>query len=153
MEKIKKGKSFYASVHYWLKINYGVATKCENKKCVGRSINYQWAKKKEKGYEYKRENFFQLCRSCHAQYDCTEKTRRLLKKHHRNTEKTHCIVGHKFDKENTFLYIGKARAGVLFRNSMRLCRECGRIRHRKWLSKNKEYTALYNRNYRRKLKK
>lgn len=59
----------YAAIHYWLKKNYGVAVKCENEKCPNKQSRFEWALKKDKKYEYKRENYIQLCRSCHNKYD------------------------------------------------------------------------------------
>ena len=68
----------YAAIHYWLRNKYGRATKCEGKNCSGISVEYQWAKLREKQYARKRGNFMQLCRSCHARYDITEETRKKM---------------------------------------------------------------------------
>ena len=64
----------YARIHRWLKNNFGIAIKCDNNLCEGKSINFQWALVKGKKYEKNRENFIQLCKSCHSKYDITEET-------------------------------------------------------------------------------
>jgi hypothetical protein len=51
--------------------------------------------------------------------------------------KTHCIRGHEFNQENIYPY----------RNN-RHCKECGRIRHRKYNKTHKEQKNEYNRQYR-----
>lgn len=58
----------YAKIHAWLRKKYGRATKCEMKGCGSKSL-FQWALKKGKDYEKKRENFKQLCAGCHKHYD------------------------------------------------------------------------------------
>jgi len=63
----------YRRIHHWLRREYGNADYCEKEECLGKSTTYDWALKKGKIYEYKRENFFQLCRSCHMLYDGTRK--------------------------------------------------------------------------------
>lgn len=59
----------YRAKHIWLRSNYGKAKKCEGKSCKGISKNYQWALIKGKICQHKRENFMQLCASCHKIYD------------------------------------------------------------------------------------
>lgn len=63
----------YSSVHWWLRKNFGVASKCENPNCKNLSKNYEWAKRKEKNYEKKIDNFIMLCKSCHARQDIKPK--------------------------------------------------------------------------------
>lgn len=75
-----ENKSFYQSVHYWIKHNYGKANKCENIECPEISRNYDWAKKKGKSYDYKRVNFIMLCHSCHKKYDMTDEFREKQRK-------------------------------------------------------------------------
>lgn len=67
----------YASIHNWLRKMYGPADKCENRQCVQPSSSFQWAKVKDKEYDFKRENFVMLCGRCHYYYD--EK----FKRHHK----------------------------------------------------------------------
>jgi hypothetical protein len=59
----------YRTLHYWLENNFGKAIKCENKSCNGKNKHYEWALKKGKPYEKKRDYFWQLCRSCHRKED------------------------------------------------------------------------------------
>lgn len=56
------------AVHLWLKNNFGKAKECEwcGRK---RGLLFQWAKVRGKRYQKKRQNFWQLCVSCHANYD------------------------------------------------------------------------------------
>lgn len=70
----------YHAIHHWLRKNFGKADRCENKNCNNKSKNFNWALKSNLDYEYKRENFIKLCRSCHAKIDCTEETRKKLSK-------------------------------------------------------------------------
>jgi len=71
MAKIKSGTSEYASIHHWLRKNYGRADKCELKSCSKRVPRFAWALKNGCEYERKRKNFMMLCNSCHAIYDET----------------------------------------------------------------------------------
>lgn len=58
----------YTTIHKWLFREYGKASKCEI--CgTTESKRYEWAKLKGKEYERKRENFWELCKSCHTIYD------------------------------------------------------------------------------------
>lgn len=59
----------YAETHMWLRYHYGKADHCDNKNCKNKYKIFQWAKLKDKKYERKRENFIQLCQSCHQLYD------------------------------------------------------------------------------------
>ena len=62
-------KISYLGLHKWIYRNFGKAKKCENTKCKKKSKNYDWALILRLKYERKRENFMQLCRSCHMKYD------------------------------------------------------------------------------------
>lgn len=64
----------YDKIHYWLRRTFGSATKCEDENCQKKSKTYQWALLKGKEYIKKRENFIQLCKSCHTKYDFTEES-------------------------------------------------------------------------------
>lgn len=79
----------YGSIHDWIKYHYGKASKCENPSCVypkkskngvlSKAKIFDWALKKGSDYSNRsRENFIQLCRSCHKKYDYIEN------KHKRN---------------------------------------------------------------------
>lgn len=64
-----KGDSVgYYALHDWLILHYGKAKKCEM--CGGTS-RVQWAKLRNKLYERRRENFWNLCHKCHMEYDGT----------------------------------------------------------------------------------
>lgn len=83
-KRFKGDKIGYSGIHSWLRINYGRANKCENKKCPYKNKKrFEWALLKTKNYQRRRENFWMLCRGCHASYDMKNKrkiTTRELKK-------------------------------------------------------------------------
>jgi len=63
-------KSEYIAQHMWLKYHYGKASMCENTYCPHPNPKrFEWALKKGFKHERKRENYLQLCPSCHAKYD------------------------------------------------------------------------------------
>ena len=65
-------KITYKGIHHWLNREFGKAKKCEN--CRTRKAKlYEWSKLKNKQYKRKRENFWQLCRSCHIIYDWSKR--------------------------------------------------------------------------------
>jgi DNA-binding transcriptional regulator YiaG len=68
MKEIKS----YSMIHSWLLKTYGKAKKCENIACKKKSNYFDWAKLINKEYEMNRDNFIQLCRSCHKQYDARD---------------------------------------------------------------------------------
>lgn len=70
----------YFAIHIWLKKTFGGATICENVMCAGLSERFEWSLLKGKSYERKRENFWQLCQSCHRYYDMKEETKEKIKK-------------------------------------------------------------------------
>ena len=58
----------YYRVHQWLRWNFVKNNKCDH--CGSASkLKYEWALIKGKKYEKKRENFAELCISCHRIYD------------------------------------------------------------------------------------
>lgn len=60
----------YMAIHSWLYREFGKARRCENSGCKYENPKmYVWALVKGKKYERKRENFMQLCQSCHMKYD------------------------------------------------------------------------------------
>lgn len=75
----KGNKASYTAFHQWLKRKYGKANKCENPKCVYPRMTangilwspkrFEWAKIHGYEHDHKRENYWQLCKSCHAIYD------------------------------------------------------------------------------------
>lgn len=56
----------YTGLHTWINKEYGKALVCEQ--CES-TKNVDWAKRKGKEYSRDRENWLQLCRSCHHRYD------------------------------------------------------------------------------------
>ena len=68
----------YAAIHIWLQVNFGVASKCEALDCVGASQHYEWALLKGKTHQRRRENYQEMCVSCHRKYDMTDETRRKI---------------------------------------------------------------------------
>lgn len=68
----KGNKVGYFALHSWLRKTFGKANKCESINCSKISVIFEWAKVKGKKYERKRDNFTQLCRSCHRKYDMTD---------------------------------------------------------------------------------
>lgn len=75
-----KEKVGYHAVHDWLNLNFGKADKCENISCKNISKKFEWSKLKGELYERKRENFWQLCKSCHTYYDYSDYQREMLSK-------------------------------------------------------------------------
>lgn len=61
-------KKTYNNVHYLIRKTYGKADHCEFCNIKG-AKKYEWALLKGKDIEFKRENFIQLCKSCHSKYD------------------------------------------------------------------------------------
>jgi len=81
-----KGDSVgYQGVHAWFKGKKG--TKCEF--CGKNGLRLELAKKKDKKYERKIENYYTLCRKCHVNYDRTPEWRvksiEILKKTYAHT--------------------------------------------------------------------
>ena len=72
----KSNLALYSHIHYWLNRNYGKANHCDF--CKNPSKRYDWALKKGYNYEKNRNNYFQLCKKCHANYDMTDEFRRNL---------------------------------------------------------------------------
>lgn len=133
--------ALYAAVHYWLKQNYGKASKCESADCLGISKNYQWAKIRDKKYEKKRENFINLCVSCHQKYDFTEEERQNSIKNSFHRNKKHCKNGHELTKDNVQVY-----------NGVRHCRGCKLIRLKNYRMTNRKMAREYLREWRKKKK-
>jgi len=67
----KGGDTSVGSIHQWLYRHFK-KDRCET---CGSNKNLDWALKKLKKYEHKRENFHVLCRSCHLKYDYTDERR------------------------------------------------------------------------------
>ncbi len=76
----------YNSLHAWVRNNYGNATYCSF--CGKDGRKYEWALKKGCKYEKKIENFMQLCKHCHKNYDLTESTKRKISESHKGKRNT-----------------------------------------------------------------
>lgn len=69
----------YDGYHKWIKRVFGKAEECQNSSCfyprklvhgvLVKPTRYHWALIRGKRYEKKRENYIQLCPSCHRLYD------------------------------------------------------------------------------------
>ena len=58
----------YSGLHRWLRTNYPKTGTCESCNEI-KETGTQWALIKGCDYERKKENFFELCLSCHTAYD------------------------------------------------------------------------------------
>jgi hypothetical protein len=100
------------SFHVWLKLHYGKANKCENKKCKSDNPKrFEWANIKNHKYSHKREDYIMLCATCHRRMDNGE----------------YCGKGHKFTEENTYIDP----------KGHRHCRSCRKIHWDNWSKENK----------------
>lgn len=74
--KWKGDEAKYSAMHMLLRKYFGKANQCENREnkimlfnCRKKSKAYQWAKIKEHKYSRNKEDYYQLCASCHLRYD------------------------------------------------------------------------------------
>lgn len=133
---------FYASVHVWLRKNYGKATRCSNPRCKGESKNFSWALIHRRNYGYNANCFRQLCRQCHTLYDFTEETIKKLRKN--RAGKPVLRVG-PIDCSNCGTEIKKVYS------SRKYCKECAikveREQERAWILRNHERSKEIKRNW------
>lgn len=73
---IELGSSQYRTIHNWLIRHYGKARKCESLKCNKKSKIFHWALRKGLSYQKNKDNYIQLCTSCHHKYDYSENNRK-----------------------------------------------------------------------------
>ena len=63
----------YSGIHKWIKKQWGIAERCDNKSCKGLGARFEWANISKKyikeNYTRNREDWMQLCSFCHRQYD------------------------------------------------------------------------------------
>lgn len=71
----KGNNASYISIHQWISRHYGSASRCESPNCSKKSVSFEYALLKGKEHSRKRENYWQLCQSCHVKYDFKESTR------------------------------------------------------------------------------
>lgn len=74
-----KKKITYRSLHLWLYKKFGKPVKCEGLECTKKSRYYVYALIHGKEYERIKENYKQLCMSCHIKYDMTSEWKEKLK--------------------------------------------------------------------------
>ncbi len=85
---MKTGSPKYQKIHAWLKKIYGKADRCENENCtLDNPKRFEWTKLHEFEYDFKRENFTRLCKSCHVNYDMTDEWKNNIGNSHRNPSK------------------------------------------------------------------
>jgi hypothetical protein len=62
----------YGKIHDWLHKTYGKPVHCDNPNCKVENVKrYEYALKKGCEYEFNRDNFIIMCKSCHVRYDMT----------------------------------------------------------------------------------
>lgn len=113
----------YGRVHHWLRNNHGKANYCEGKECSGKIKKYEWAKKNDKEYECVRDNFMQLCISCHRKYEVTDEERKRRSERMKNKSGVKAIAyGHRPTEETkrkiSESKTGKKRPDVAARNKI-----------------------------------
>ena len=76
----KGDKAGYTAFHQWLRRKFGKATMCDNPDChyprrnrnnqiLYKPKRFEWSLIHGKKHDHKRENYWQLCKSCHVKYD------------------------------------------------------------------------------------
>lgn len=81
----KGDNASYSAFHMYLRKNYGNPLICESCMKIGAKglagrWNIDWALKIGFEHDHKRENYLQLCRSCHMKYDMTDEKRNFMSK-------------------------------------------------------------------------
>jgi len=74
---VKKQSSEYRTIHQWLAKKYSKADKCTCTTCTKKSKTFEWALKKGCEYAKNKDNFIQMCKSCHAKYDGVKPVRTI----------------------------------------------------------------------------
>lgn len=91
----------YEYAHKWIHQNYGKATKCEVQECPKKSVNYEWSNVSRE-YKLERQDWKQLCRSCHVKYDITPETKEKIRAAQMGNTKRRKPVS-QFDKAGNFI--------------------------------------------------
>lgn len=137
--RIKKvaNPNSYTAVHRWLKDNHENKQICEMPECEGKSNQYEWSKKIGCAYEKKRENFWRLCKKCHARYDAPEKNIKNLETcsqpnypKKRRVQNKNCGICNKVFKPYTNRDTNRAR----YKYCSPICGEQGRRNYYKHLA-------------------
>jgi hypothetical protein len=90
----------YQRVHYWLYEKYGKANHCENDE-THKSFRFEWANISDK-YLKNKNDWKQLCVSCHRKMDYTEEQRERTRRVNRGN-KYHNIKIKQYDKDGKFI--------------------------------------------------
>ncbi len=68
--KWKGDNVHYITFHKWLSYHYGKASICENMECPHKNPKrFEWALVHGKTHSKNKDNYMQLCCSCHRKYD------------------------------------------------------------------------------------
>jgi len=104
----------YNRIHAWLRSNFSKSGRCQL--CTKQKTT-QWALKKRCTYKKKRNNFIELCRSCHFHYDWKEQTRENLRLAHLGKENPHKrIAVIRIDKNGNITKYSKVSDAALENN-------------------------------------
>lgn len=69
VKRILSNDILYSSFHNYIRRNFGAASKCTNSKCPKVSKNYQWANRIGRNLSHEKDDYVELCVSCHKLYD------------------------------------------------------------------------------------
>ena len=105
----------YVGKHHWIRKVYGKADHCEVDPNHLSGSRYHWHNLSGE-YKRDREDWIQLCSSCH-------------RRRHPPPKKAFCPQGHEYTEENT---------GINTTKGWRFCRICRRARIRNWKDKRKD---------------
>ena len=101
----------YVAIHMWIKKHWGMPDHCDMCNCHDAS-RYEWCNK-DKKYRRVREDWMQLCPSCHRIYDCAIIRERVYGERCRN--------GHIYEENLAYNKRGH-----------RFCRQCSREAQRRY---------------------
>lgn len=143
MKHKTQNRLYYGSVHKWLYYWYGKANRCDNPNCPKACKYFSWALKKGREYEHNRDNFIQLCLSCHAKYDFTEKIRKHLIAIHKgkpaspqayeaNRKKLTGVPRTKEDRRKIKLGLLKRKERLGYINSPKTRKKMGIAQKKRW---------------------
>lgn len=119
----------YARIHYWVRVQLGTPSICENCGIANRATRYEWANLSG-NYLKDISDWARLCKLCHNLMD------------NPYTRPTHCKRGHEYTPENTKLSENKHNGAVYISQN---CKECLRT----WA---REYQRIHQKEYRRRRK-
>lgn len=105
----KGDNASYVAKHMWILKHFGEASICEFNPSH-RAKRYEWANKNH-GESRNRNDYIQLCPSCHRLFDLQNRCRR----------------GHEFTPENTFVNANGFRECIICRNATDLRRKLSAV--------------------------